>query len=452
MLINNRNTVFLVFLLAAVQVFFYATANYLGVGRTFINVDYFFILLISLLGSRLVSYLAMVSLLLVDLFMLVVQILPFTRATEFLYFLTRLEYVNHQYILVFLSAVIIFIVFSVLFIRVVNKAENLHKLVIFNIFIFVFYILGNNNNPSGVDNRFYRVANVPVVDSVFLYAYDYRTSGFVSNSQLKEQEFEKSLDERSFCKNVGCENFSEEQKILFILNESWGEYKDPSINNEILKNISTNYEIDKSYVNFSGVTVAAEFKELCGLKTNSFYLKNASSEALSDCFPNRIINPDYKVVSYHGAGSTMYDRYYWYEKVGFDESYFYDNYPWQKRCHSFPGACDEEISKKIVSDIKKSKSGFFYWLTLNTHHNYNLKDLHREVLSCSDFNLKNDEVCRNTKLQHQFFLIVEDMIEKLKEEKLTIYVLGDHVPPVTNMEDKEKYFHIGKVPWIKIKL
>lgn len=198
--------------------------------------------------------------------------------------------------------------------------------------------------------------------------------------------------------------------------------------------------------------MAAELKELCGLSTNSFYLKNASSEALSDCFPNKINNHDWKVVSYHGAGSTMYDRYYWYEKVGFDESYFYDNYPWKKRCYSFPGACDEEISNKIVSDIKEAKSGFFYWLTLNTHHNYNLKDLQRDVPSCFELGVSNNEVCRNTKLQHQFFLILESMLSKLQEENLIVYVLGDHVPPVTNTEDKEKYFHIGRVPWVKIDL
>src|SRR5699024_1778583 len=117
-------------------------------------------------------------------------------------------------------------------------------------------------------------------------------------------------------------------KVLFILNESWGEYKDPSINSFILKDISAKYKVNQSYSNFSGVTVAAELKELCGLSTNSFYLKNASSDELSECFPNKINISDWKVVSYHGAGSTMYDRYYWYDKVGFDESYFYDNHPW----------------------------------------------------------------------------------------------------------------------------
>lgn len=452
MLKNNINIVFLVLLFALIQTCFFATAHYLGVGRTLVNVDYFFILVISLVVPRLISYVVMVFFLLVDLFMLVVQILPFTRATEFIYFMTRLEYVNNKYILVSLSSLIIFIAFSILFIRVVRKTEKLHKLIIFNLFIFVFYILGNIQGADSIDNRFYRVDNVPIVDSILLYAYDYRTAGFVSTSQIKDQKFQISIDDRSFCENIGCDVFSNDTKILFILNESWGEYKDSYINKNLLRNISTNYKIQKSYSSFRGVTVAAELKELCGLSTNSFYLKNASSEALSDCFPNKINNHDWKVVSYHGAGSTMYDRYYWYGKVGFDESYFYDNYPWKKRCYSFPGACDEEISIKIVSDIKEAKRGFFYWLTLNTHHNYNLKDLQHSVPSCDELGIRNNEICRNAKLQYQFFLILKSMLSELQEENLIVYVLGDHVPPVTSMEDKEKYFHLGRVPWVKIDL
>src|SRR5699024_9999039 len=296
----NKNTISLALLLAVIQVLFYTTSHYLGVGRTFINVDYFLFLVISLVGSRLISYMAMMFFLLVDFFMLVVQILPFTRATEFLYFMTRLEYVNHQYILVFLISVISFLIYSLLFIRAVSQANKLHKLVLFNVLIFVFYIFGNFQDTESANNRFYRVASVPAVDSVFLYAYDYRTSGFVSSSQLKDQKFQNSLDERSFCKNVGCDSFSDTQTVLFILNESWGEYKDPSINSFILKDISAKYKVNQSYSNFSGVTVAAELKELCGLSTNSFYLKNASSDELSECFPNKINISDWKVVSYHG--------------------------------------------------------------------------------------------------------------------------------------------------------
>lgn len=452
MLKNIKSLFLLITIFLFVQAFFNFASYYLGVGRTLVNVDYIFVLLISLVGFRLVSYVTMLFFLLVDIFMLVVQVLPFTRATEFLYFMTRLEHISSQYIFTLLIILVLFLFFSIIFIHVVSKAEKLHKLILFNIFIFAFYILGHINDTANTDNRFYRVASVPAVDSAFLYAYNYRTTGFVSASRLKDQKFQKSSDERSFCDNIGCDRFDNDKKILFILNESWGEYRNSYINTSILKNIFNNYKVNKSYSIFSGVTVAAELKELCGLSTNSFYLKNASSEALSDCFPNKISNPNSKIISYHGAGSSMYDRYYWYGKAGFNESYFYDNYPWKKRCYSFPGACDEEISKKIVLDIKEAKSGFFYWLTLNTHHNYNLKDLQRDTPSCDELGIRNNEICRNAKLQYQFFLILEDMLSELKDEKLIVYVLGDHAPQVSNMEDKEKYFHLGKVPWIKIDL
>lgn len=437
----------LVIYLLLSQVVFYVFAKQLFVGRTIVNIDYFFVLLVLAFRRYTVAWVLFVIAMLSDVFMIVVQILPFTRLQDFFYFLGKINAINYEYVVYIALVVIITILSGFILIKLAKKNSKESLLIYFNIFIFAFFTASYMHEDTD-ENRFYRVASVPVIDSVFLYALNYRGDGFVESTRLKEQEFSESLYKSVFCEEVGCDT-PQADKVLFIVNESWGVYKNNDINTHFSNYLGDKVKIKSGISSFRGPTVSAELKELCGLKSSSFYLVEAEEEELKDCLPNIYQKAGWETMAYHGAASAMYDRAYWYPKVGFNQSLFYENSGWKSRCYSFPGACDIEISKTIIQDIQHTDKGFFYWLTLNTHYNYNPKDLTLEVEECADFDITNSEVCANFKLQNQFFKIVQKMMSELEHEDILVVIVGDHTPPIVK-GDKEEYFHTGKVPWLVI--
>lgn len=441
-------------LFLVVQLLFLLAADKLGVGRTFVNIDYIFAILLAFLRLRILAVVLFAFLFLVDAFMLLVQILPFTRVVDFIYFLSKFDEINQLYTLSFVAVLILGIVLGLILIKLVSKASKLLVLLLFNTGIFSFYFISVLDGTERVDNRFYRVVDVPIVDSVFLYAYNYRNTGFVSTFGLKDQSFTATHYERAFCSNILCDfDGVNKKKYLLVLNESWGAYKNKEINEFFISSIFKEYTAEWGDEGFKGTTIAAELKELCGLETNSFYLKEASKEALEKCLPNRFKKNNWPTYAYHGAVGAMYDREYWYRQAGFENIFFKDSYNWKSRCYSFPGVCDYEIADKLAKDIAFNSSGFFYWLTLNTHHNYSDRDLFiKKGFSCKAFAIDDAEICRNAKLQHQFFLTLKTLLDELKGENLDVFVIGDHVPQVVDTDKKEEVFNIDRVPWLRISL
>ncbi|TDQ39000.1 sulfatase-like hydrolase/transferase [Thiopseudomonas denitrificans] len=437
--------------LLAWQIVMYCAASYFHIGRPLLNIDYAFILILSFFTPRPISILLFLIVILIDYFMLPVQILPFTRLIDFIYFIGKLEFINRSITFSLAGCIILAITVSIFTMNIAKKSSKLTLILTFNLFI-ISSAISKTITEESHDNRFYRVANKYFSDSVFLYAYNYRTSGFVSSSNLKNQSLSETKDTRALCININCD-LPPENKTLFIINESWGDYKDPKTQEEILKPVNS-WILTKGTISFTGLTVEAELKELCGLHAESLYFKETNIEDFKNCYPEKIKKLGYKTYSYHAAGSMMYDRHHWYPLAGFEKSTFFDTQKWPARCYSFPGACDKDIAQKIINDIKKPGIALFYWLTLNTHHNYNLKDLKTKTFNCKELDIKNNEICRNAKLQNQFFLILKNIILNLSEleENLTIIIVGDHSPPITNTQAKELYFNTKKVPYIKIKL
>lgn len=443
-----KNELFLVLILTFIQTSLHLISNYIFVGRPYFNTDYIFIILLAVVAPRAITLILLILAVLIDCFMMLVQILPFTRFNDFIYFLGRSEFLNDEYLVIGVTLLILASLTSYFVTKLSRSSNKLFIITLFNLFI-TSSIASSKLVAESSEDRFYRVVTKRFSDSVFLYAYNYRSSGFVSSSNIKNQEFFSVNSERAIYNNIKNTDKSRE-KILFILNESWGIYKNNSIHEKIISPIKDINHLS-GHLDFQGLTVSAELKELCGLGTDSLFLKNTKEKSFKHCIPNKLKADGYKTKSYHGAGSMMYDRYHWYPLAGFEESLFFDSQEWPKRCFSFPGACDSDIAEIIRKDINSTDKGFFYWLTLNTHHNYNLKDLKSPSFDCKKNQITNSEVCRNAKLQNQFFETVSNLINNIND-KTTIIIVGDHTPPITLQEDKENYFETGKVPWLVIEV
>ncbi len=244
-------------------------------------------------------------------------------------------------------------------------------------------------------------------------------------------------------------------KMLLVLNESWGVTKE-GVQRAILKPILAMENdldnIERGMVSFQGITVEAEIRELCQSDLMHFNFEEHQSELLK-CLPNQLKKKGYNTFAFHGAAGLMYDRVRWYPDIGFEKSTFFESQPWPRRCFSFPGACDSDMAGYVASSFEGSNKVFSYWLTLNSHYSYDARDIHREIPLCRNIGVEeSSEVCRNLSLQRQFFEDLAEIVRRPEMAGVTVLVVGDHEPPITNKEEKLKYFTAGKVPWVRFKV
>src|SRR5690606_27455490 len=167
---------------------------------------------------------------------------------------------------------------------------------------------------------------------------------------------------------------------------------------------------EQGEIDFNGITIEAEIRELCQADLEHFNFDDYKAE-LSNCLPNTLKKAGYKTASFHGAAGPMYDRFKWYPWIGFDETVFFESQRWPRRCYSFPGACDYDMVELIADSFSSDRKAFSYWLTLNSHHSYDLRDLREDGFSCESVGIDSyTEVCRNLKLQYQFFQALSDLV------------------------------------------
>lgn len=246
-------------------------------------------------------------------------------------------------------------------------------------------------------------------------------------------------------------NKKDYNKILVIVNESWGVLKNEGAQNDVLAPILQSEKIENTIQNtidFTGFTIAGELRELCQKSPIHFNLKDQKT-GFESCLPHYYKNLGYKTVAIHGALSVMYDRQYWYPRVGFDEILFRDNGLNLNNsfCYSFPGNCDKDITTVISSKFKENDNLFLYWLTLNTHSNYDMRDLEIDIFNCMYYEIKeNSASCRNLKLQKQFFFNLSQILVNDEFMGTKVVIVGDHEPPIISTESSA--FVKSKVPII----
>ncbi|MDM1758386.1 sulfatase-like hydrolase/transferase [Acinetobacter sp. 256-1] len=422
--------------------------------RYWILLDYLWILPLLLLKnkySKILFFILFIIIYFVDVLYWTKQFFPILNLEDFLNFLTYIPYAPKTYLFFILFGVfnLIFLCFTLL------KLEKYTTRSMILPFIFLYAIF---------QTFFFDYRGVNYSDHLKTQGYwgsmyeTHQNLKFNRNLHWREAsipDFTPTLYPSALKENLNLANPPE--KILFILNESWGSFAiDAKIDKEVISPLLTleNSSLISYGENHVGNgTIMAEIREMCSLTSDSPNFKLGDHSKFNDCIPRQFRRQGYFTASYHGADAGMYARNTWYPSLGFSHPKFYPDLKNLERCTSFPGACDKNILVEIAELNQKSdEKQFIYWLTLNSHHPYSEKDIDVHHFDCKLDNFKNrQEACRNLNLQFQLFNNLANSIKKGNFKNTTIIVVGDHMPPLVSDKEKDS-FKKDTVPFIHIKV
>ncbi|KKW80645.1 hypothetical protein AAV97_04435 [Acinetobacter sp. Ag2] len=419
--------IFIAFLLP--NIFWQIVAFFLDVHRVTINFDYIAIVLLLVFNKKRIGFFLFFLISFFDFLNIFSQIFPFIRLLDLIYLIKFAVYANPINILAF----IFFLVLSYLYIKFsaqkIDKSYKFPFVLCTNFFLLLWI---TQNFLAEDHSRLWNMQSNRILASQIINTYNVRTEGFVQSLSNKGEAFQKNQ-----MLSASDEIFKSPErykKIILIVNESWGIAENDQIQKDLLTELIGNNQIQwlwRKPLNVDGFTINGEIRELCQKSLKNFNLKDQQS-GFQNCIPNILKKKGYYTVAMHGATGAMYDRKYWYPKVGFDQQIFRESLPYlNSRCYSFPGFCDRDLQSQIVEQFRQHKKIFFYWLSLNTHVNYDLRDLKDDQFDCKKYQLDQSmSACRNLKLQKQFFYNLSKLVKKPELKGTYVVIVGDHTPPI----------------------
>lgn len=445
------------------NLYFIIAMFYFGLGRPIVNLDYLLLLGIFLFPhSKIRSTLLFISLLsiyLIDLLLQILQVFPFVRLTD-LFYLSGFIFngpILYRLILL-LSIIIFFVIFFIIrdyFYKTINL--NLKKIILIIFSILLTLFTKHLIHPLEKDRPYNQIER-ELVGSQLLFFIKFRQSSFIEaiggdTTKLQPSPYKNAT-------HPLFEQIKEHrllsQKILLIVNESWGETNKPEHQQKILEPIYQKVNkldfIQQGSFNFIGATVAGELRELCNKQPTNFNLKDSQKNEFKNCLPNQLKNLGYTTSANHGAMSILYDRSSWYPKAGFQHLYFFEQLSNSGNCKAFSGRCDVRIFPEIKKQLLASDKSFVYWMTLNTHAPYD-DTVFLKGLDCRALKVKVDsETCHNYELQYQFFQNLAKLIDDPRMQGLEVYIAGDHSPPIFNLSDNFFSFKGSDIAWVRFKV
>ncbi|WP_425916829.1 sulfatase-like hydrolase/transferase [Pseudomonas sp. GWSMS-1] len=422
---------------------------YFGLGRPYVNFDYLVCAVIFFTPLRFLFYPLVLVCAFFDVMLLVCQVFPFVRLQDVFYLLGFIPAAALAWQAWLCVSVVLALFAFGLFSLSVRRSSLLSCLVLlnFSLLLYAFSVYGTDVDRG----KFWRVPEGRAVSSQAVYFYTYRQGAFLEKYFEEGEPFSKAAysgaTEPWFEAGAGFKN-----KVLLIVNESWGATLNPQIVDQLIRPLRELKNIDAveyGSKDFVGATVAGELRELCRLQPNHFNLSSVS-EGFDACLPGMFKYQGYVTHAMHGAVGLMYDRVHWYSKIGFDERVFFESRSWKERCYSFPGACDLELMEEQLKPLlARNGKDFIYWLTLNTHSYYDVRDLRGDYFNCAEYGvLSGGEACRNLKLQAQFFKGLADVLSGVGSG-VDVVVVGDHSPPMFDQREKGTVFLDSKVSYIR---
>lgn len=247
------------------------------------------------------------------------------------------------------------------------------------------------------------------------------------------------------------------KKILFIIVESWGMPINQEEYNYQLRNLKSKKNIkilNEGLIEYGGGTAAAELRELCGLYPHALSFRDVPEEFAKNCLPKKLRDQGSLTVALHAASGHMYHREDWYPRIGFEETYFFDN-PITKarKCFSFPGYCDVDFIAAVKNKIISSESIFFYWLTLNSHIPYDARDLkRRDDGVCRILGIEARDRCIHFQLLQEFFSDFAEKFDDPRVEDLHVVFVGDHSPPFLGVGIRKYFSKDDMVPFLYLRV
>ena len=162
--------------------------------------------------------------------------------------------------------------------------------------------------------------------------------------------------------------------ILLVVVESWGASNDGRVLDRYAERLRTRagerYTVTGGRVANFGKTVAAEMRELCGVR----HVTVAPALDRLDpatCLPERLNRAGYRTLAVHNFTSAMFRRRRLYEHLGFDRMVFRETlrrrHPGAAMCGTlYDGVCDRSVLDVLPAHLRGNKQ-FVYWLTLTGH-------------------------------------------------------------------------------------
>lgn len=444
-----------IFLLAVVllpNTVFYTAAEVLGLSRPLLNIDYIFASLFIAFGYRKVGVALAVLFSLADAFQIVNQIYPFIRISDLLIVLQLLPNASAWHVLVF-SAVIFSVAASAILVFVSSQHLSKKPLLFLANCLILWLAIYRVTYPYEI-NTAWRVERGGMIDSAVLFFSEHRLTGNASKFYIEGDPFDGAS--KSAVTDIALQ--PDGRHVLLVVAESWGEFYNYALTDKILEPLTqlsrlSHTGLTKGTTEFVGPTVAAEMRELCGVKLKHLNMLELPDD-VNGCLPQKFQDHGFHTVALHAALGSIYWRRDWYPKVGFMETRFKEDGRWQSECKSFPGSCDAELAQVDIQELLKGKKpAFIYWLTLNSHQPYRSEDIRGEYFNCPEFGLANDgEACRMAQLHAQFFSDLADALSGDDIQPVEVLIVGDHPPPLINMNEADKLINFSGVPWLYLAL
>lgn len=421
-----------------VNVFIFLLSEFIGVVRPFLVVEYLLVVMLWALRLPKCSASLFVVTCFLDLYLVVYQIYPFEGLLQLLTLLSFLRHANSLLIIQILLFTLLLVLGAIALLRTRLKS-HIHLLPIF-IAAFASAVYMHVEKPLRT------ISWMKNSDGIFssVLAVGYQKRFEILYGEMKVNKVEPAV---SALNSLG--QIDPEIKTLFVMLESLGVFNDEALNGVLVQELEANAKgrsISRGEIQFSGSTVNAELRELCGVTAESHMLV-AETGIVKECFPNRFGSS----IAIHAADADMYDRRHFYPKLGFGVTKFENSGFWKSECFSFPGACDLEVINWMDVESEYIVSfDFIYYLTLNSHYPYDIRDISESYLNtnyCKDFALPG-QVCRYYLLQKQTLDAVAKLLGNTDFRSYRVILVGDHPPVITNLAAKNTYFKAQTVPYI----
>ena len=444
------------------NIFFLAGAYFTKSARPLVNLDYVyaaFLLMILPARWRILGMIGVWIAVIFDSLMMIMQFFPFMNLEGALYLTPFIWNAPNLYkIFGIMIALYMFVFLPVSLLKIGKRTNFYHTIIIVAVFLLLGFLLDFRKYAHEREAEYFGRSNFYYVQGQVGLYFESQDNPFIQASLNTVPKF-KPLEYDRAAKHLG-ENPS--NKILFIVAESWGAAKNPKADEAILQNLSalkntvlTDWQ--QGAFKDVGATVQGEMRELCHTAIEGFALSKIPTSEFAQCLPNVLRQKGYQTIAMHGASSQLYDRFSWYEKVGFQKTIFAENLIGMPTCTPFNGVCDKDLMGIVQKTFAEyhNKPLFFYWMTLTTHTPYSRDDvIDKNRYKCEQFGIDDDaDVCGNFKLEAQFFDELAQLLQKPEMRGTQVIVVGDHPTPIVNLEQMYRYTdNEGKVSWVSFKV
>lgn len=146
---------------------------------------------------------------------------------------------------------------------------------------------------------------------------------------------------------------------------------------------------------------------------------------------------DYNCIAMHPFNASGWRRPYAYSCLGFDETYFLDDFPQQDLVRSF--VSDREMFEKVTALYEENKASnqnvFLFGITMQNHGGYTYEgDNYEQTISLNGYSQEYPQAEQYLSLIHETDSAVEYLIDYFRNvnHKVLVLFYGDHLPGLSS--------------------